>query len=282
MWPLAAIAAAQAASSIYQGISGSNASEKAANAQLGQEQKGLDFQKQVYGNTQANMAPYVGAGANATGELQNRLANYKQPNFNYTQPDFNFSTYSDPGAEYQMAQATKALNQSSLARGLAGGGIAKSIMAKNQEMAGTAYQGAYNRYLNNSNMRYQQAEGDYNRNYANQNNILDRYNTLSQNGQNAAANLGTINTSTGAQVGGQYGNMGSSMASGILGSNNAQQQAISGGLNGLGKIAGYSNGYSTQGNYFGNPGNPGNQYGGFNGMADTTRPVNTNMAQGLA
>lgn len=269
MWPLAAIAAAQAAASIYQGVSGADASKKASNAQLSQEQKGLDFQKQAYADSQSKMAPFVGAGANAVGELTNRLANYKQPNFNYTQPDFNFSTYSDPGAEYQMSQATKALNQSSLAKGLAGGGIAKSIMAKNQEMAGTAYQGAYNRFLANSNMKYGQAEGQYNRDYNSQNNLLDRYGNLANTGANAAAGVMINNTNTGKQIAGQYGNMGSSMASGILGSNNATQQAISGGVNGLSKIAGYSNGYEKQGNY-------------FDGSYQDQSPVNTNMSKGLA
>lgn len=51
------------------GVMSANAAKKAGDQQAGEAQKALDFQKGVYNETTANLAPYRGTGVNALGSL---------------------------------------------------------------------------------------------------------------------------------------------------------------------------------------------------------------------
>lgn len=226
MIPLIAAAAASAAAGIASSIIGADASRDAAAAAAEQEQKALDFQKGVWTQTQANEQPYLAAGKEALSQQQSLINDATKPQYNYKIPDFNFDTYSDPSAEYRMAQAAKAINNSSIAKGLTGGGAIKALASKQQEMAGGAYSDAWNRYLSNTSNQYKQANDTYARDLGWQDTQINRQKDLATQGANVAAGLGTTGVSTGQQVGASYGNLGSSNASGIVGAGNATMRGI--------------------------------------------------------
>lgn len=249
MWPLVAAAAASAASSLVGSYLSAEGAKDAARMQAAQEQKALDFQKETWAKTQENMSPYLEAGKRGLTGYESAISGATQPEFTYKLPEFSFSTYEDPGANYQMAQATKALNNSSLARGLGGGGALKAIMAKNQEMAGTAYQNAFNRYLEKNKQDYGFASDAYKRNLEYQNLGIDRQKALMSQGATMASGLGTLGAETSKTVGSTYGNLGSANAAGALGSSNAWTQGLAGATNalgrGIGAYYGQTNPYST-------------------------------------
>ena len=252
MIPLIAAAAASAAASLAGSYIASEGAKDAARMQAKQEQKALDFQKETWAKTQENMSPYLEAGKRGLTRYESAVAGASQPEFTYELPKFSFSTYEDPGANYQMAQATRALNNSSLARGLGGGGALKAIMAKNQEMAGTAYQGAFDRYLKQNQQDYGFASDAYKRNLEYQNLGINRQKDLMTQGASMASGLGQIGSTTGQQIGATYGNLGSANAAGSLGSSNAWTQGLSGAANaiskGVGAYYGQQNPYTSNWN----------------------------------
>lgn len=260
-----AAAAASAAASLGSAYMQGEAAKDAASAAAAQEQKSLDFQKETWNKTQENMAPYLEAGKQGLTGYQEAVAGAKQPEFTYKLPEFSFSTYEDPGANYQMAQATKALNNASIARGLTGGGAIKALMAKNQEMAGTAYQGAFNRYLSKNQQDYSYASDAYKRNLEYQNLGIDRQKALMSQGASMASGLGQLGSESAKNIGATYGQLGSSAASGIIGSSNAWGQGISGATNAIGQGLGAYYGMQTPQTYTGMVNQTSDTFAGGNG-----------------
>lgn len=227
----AIIAAAGIAASLASSKMQSDAAESAASMAAEQEQKGLDYQRKMYEDTVKRMSPYTEAGKTALGKLQTELDNQKQAEFGYKVPDFNFSTYEDPGANYQMQRAQRALNSSSLARGSAGGGFSKAMAEKQQELAGTAYKDSFGRYIDTTKLKYGEATDKYNRDYGYQQDRFKLLSGLAGSGQNAAGNLGTAASESGRQVGQSFGQIGSSLASGQIGSSNAMTAGLGNAMN---------------------------------------------------
>lgn len=240
--PLIAAAAVAAAATLAGSIIGANAASDAASKAAEQEQRGLDFQKEVYGKSQENLQPYMAAGKEALGKYQTLASGATQPTYDYKIPEFNFNVNKDPGADYQMAQATRALSNSGLARGVTGGGLLKSIMAKNQEMAGTAYQGAWSRYLDKTKMDYTSANDSYKRNLEYQNLGLERQKGLLDLGQSSAVGANAAGAEAGKQIGASYGQLGSTAASGALGAGSAWTSGLSSLANTGATLYGYSQG----------------------------------------
>ena len=237
--------AASAAAGIASSIIGANASKDAAAAAAAQEQKALDFQKQTWATTQQNEQPYLEAGKQGLANYQTQANAATQPTYNYKIPDFNFSTYEDPSAQYRMAQAAKAINNSSIAKGLTGGGAIKALASKSQEMAGGAYADAWKRYLENTQQQYKQAGDIYNRNLDWQNTQLGRQQDLAKIGGTMASGLGTLGAETGKNIGSTYEQLAGSQVGGIAGAGNAVNQGITGVTNNLSKGLGYINGLQT-------------------------------------
>lgn len=260
MLPFAAAAAATVAGQMAASYFGGEAAKDAARIASGAEREGLAFQKQTWDKTQQNIDPYLKAGTRGLSEYERIAGSAAQPEFNFSQPEFSFDVHRDPGADYQMSQATRALNNSSLAKGLTGGGAAKAIMAKNQEMAGTAYQGSWNRFMDKSKYEYTRESDKYKRNLEFQNLGLDRQQDLYKTGATLASGLGQIGNEASRQIGATYGNIGQTQAGGIIGANNAWQQGASNVMNTLGQGLGY---------YYGTPGRNPLQWDG--------RQTNTNL-----
>lgn len=239
------MAAASAAASIYGANKSAEAATDAANTAAASTREGIAFQRDVYNKNQENMAPYMESGKNALATYNEKLAGAKQPEFNYVQPEFNFSTYEDPGAKYQMQQASRALQASSLARGAAGGGFAKALMEKNQEMANTAYGSAWQRYLDKTKINYGQEADKYSRNQDWFNNIMNRYQGQAAAGQSAAAGQGTLGAQIGQNLQAGYNSVGESLASGKLGTAGAWNAGLTGATNALGQGLGAYQTYSA-------------------------------------
>lgn len=238
---MAASSAAQPAGSYFGAKASESAAAKAAQAQ----REALAFQKQQWATTQKNIAPWIQAGERGLSNYERLASEAAQPEFTYQIPDFQFDAYRDPGADYQMSQAAKALNNSSIAKGLMGGGAVKAILAKQHELAGTAYGGAWNRYLDKSKMDYTQASDKYKRNLEYQNLGLERQKGLYETGGQMAAGLGQMSNTAAQAIGSTYGNIGEAQASGILGKSNAINQGITGLTNTLSQGLGYYYGNQT-------------------------------------
>ena len=231
-------ALAGGAMGLLQGMIGSNAASKASQQQLSMQRQAMELNKQRYAESQGNFSPYLQAGTSALGTYQNMLGNAQQPSFDYQQPAFNFDTYQDPGAQYQIAQANKAMQNSALARGMTGGGALASMAAKNQEMTGAAYSGAFDRYKQTSEMNYGQAQGTYQRDSDWLNNIMNRYGGLASSGQQAAGTLGNIGAGNAAAMTNLYTGMGETQAQGTLGSANAMNSGLGQFVQGIGQFSG--------------------------------------------
>lgn len=230
---IAGLAAAQLAGSLYGAFSGKSAAEDASRLAAGQEQKGLDFQKKMYDETVGRMNPYVESGVKALGQYNTMLGDFKQPEFGYKVPDFEFDKFRDPGADYQMSRAQRALNSSSLSRGAAGGGFSKAMAEKQQELAGTAYQGSFNRYKDTTGLKYGEATDRYNRDYGYNKDKMGLYQGLIQGGQNAAAGMGSAGAEFGKNAMTGYSSLGQTLAGGRIGGSNALTTGLGQGINAI-------------------------------------------------
>lgn len=249
MWPLVAMAAAQGLSSGISGYMSSNAAEKAASQQAAAQRAALAFQSGVYKDSKANLNPYIQSGTKNLGTYQNLLDTNTQPTLNYTQDDFSFDKWSDPGAQYQMDQASQAMEASALAKGATGGGFAKALQTNRSNLANTAHSSAYDRWLNNSKLKYGQASDQYTRDYTAQQGTLDRYGNLANQGLSAGNALAGFGNQAASTMGGLYSGLGSAQAAGTLGSNNALVSGLQGVMGGLSSgLGAYYGGQSGQTN----------------------------------
>ena len=201
----------------------SDASQQAADEQ----RAALAESQRQFAQTQQNLAPFLQAGQQRVGGL-GAIADQAQPGFNYQQQPFSFDKFSDPGAQYLMQQATQAINASALAKGGMGGGLAKSIATENGNIANTAYQGAFDRWLKSSAQGYGQAQGQYDRNMSFQQNKFGQNAQIAGMGQNAAAGLGGLGMQQSELGAGLHQGIGGALAAGTMGSTNALTQGLQG------------------------------------------------------
>lgn len=148
----------------------------------------------------------------------------------------------DPGYQFRLKQGQDAIERSAAARGgLLSGGTAKSLSDYNQGSASAEYGNVYGR-----------AASEYERRYnifkQNQNDLFNRFATLSGVGQTtagqlnsaglqSASNAGNILLTSAGQIGQNINNAGAARGSGYVGSANAINGAITGGANGLSTLA---------------------------------------------
>lgn len=217
------------------GLIGSAISANAAGNAASQQQQGeanaLDFQKQVYGQTQANEAPYLAEGQTGLTDLNAALPSLTQgfdPTAAGVPAQFNFdptNLQNTAGYQFAVDQGDQGIERAAAASGGIGGGALKAL---DQYNVGEANQ-------NESNIFNQQL-GTYGTNYTN------AYNTFESNQANTYARLmgliGTGQTATGqlANAGQQFANaagntaVGSAnaAAAGTVGSANAINSGLSG------------------------------------------------------
>lgn len=138
------------------------------------------------------------------------------------------SFHQDPGYQFRMDEANKALQRSAAARGgLLSGGTLRGLSDLNQNLASQEYQSAYNRFQNDQTSRF---------------NRLAALAGIGQTATNVTGQLGQNYASSAAELAAQGAN---AKAAGTLGSASAWNQGINS------AIQGYNN-YNTWNQLMGN------------------------------
>lgn len=206
------------------GIS-ANAAGNAASEQQQGEANALNFQKQVYGQTQANEAPYQAIGETGASQLQTDLPQLTagfDPTAEGVPAQFNFdptNLANTAGYQFAVQQGDQGIDRAAEAAGGIGGGALKAL---DQYNVGEANQ-------NEANI-YGQQLGAYNTNYGN---AFNTFETNQGNTYNRLMGLiGTGQTATGqlANAGANFGNAASNTA---VGSANAAAAGTVGAANAI-------------------------------------------------
>jgi hypothetical protein len=222
-----------------------SAAENAQALQAQEEQNSLNFQEQEWNTQQANEAPWLAAGKGGLANLQAILAQPGQGWDQTFQAPTAAQAEAQPGYQFQLGQGEQAIQNMYAAKGSAGGG--------NEGEALTNY--AENAARSDYNNVYNQAFNTYQQNYGQYNNQLNRLaslaglgqtsaNTLGQEGQGAATNVGNISLTAGAQQGQDIQNAGAAEASGYAGLANA----FGGGVNSISNLLALQQILSNQNN----------------------------------
>jgi hypothetical protein len=231
-------------------ITGKSAARDAARAQMGAAQTASNTQMQMFNQNQQNLQPYMDAGAANVGRLGDLVnsgdyaASYGGPS--YTDPGFHFSgadVTSDPGYQFRMDQANKALSRSAAARGGAlGGGQLRALTDLNSNLASQEYGNAYARnrgsYQADRAFGYGQSMDQRNEFYQNQGNRFNRLSGLVDRGQQAATGLAGMRTGLGRDLADNTMQGANAYAAGRVGGYNSQRDTIMGALGAGSKIAG--------------------------------------------
>ena len=264
--PIAALPAIiGAVGSIGGAAIGAAGAGKAAKAQAGAAQaaestlqagskQALDYQNQMFGQTQANMQPYVDAGAGGLNALQYGLGtggtangsgvgqgSLLTPYQSFTAPT-GLTEQNDPGYQARLQLGTDALQRSAAARGgVLTGGTAKDLNTYAQDYASNEYGNVYNRALQS----YGTNASNY---YTGQGNQYNRLSGLANSGQVAAGTLGQLGQAasnnvsqnllgTAQGVAQQQNNVGAANASGYVGAANAWGSGLTNATSGLSQYA---------------------------------------------
>lgn len=211
--------------SIFGGLRNEHAATRAANTQAdaaqqaqalekGNQTNALNFQNDVYSNTQKNEAPYLSLGSTSANHLQQLLAQgFHAPTLEEVEQT--------PGFQFQLNTGVDALDKSAAASGNLFSGTQGTALEKyGQGLAETTYNDAYNRalntYMTNFNTLFQPTQLGEN-----------AAGTTGQLGQQAAYNTGNIDLTGGLQQAQQINNAAAARASGYIGRANATSNMIS-------------------------------------------------------
>lgn len=195
-----------AGAAVTSGIIGSDAAKSAAQTQANAANLATNTQLGIFNQTQANLSPYMQVGQSALSQLASLFGlgpGGTGPNAQTaTQATSALTQY--PGYQFGLKQGQQALSSNAASQGLllSGGQLA----AQQQYGQNYALQQAWNPYVS-------------------------QLSTLAGSGQNAAANLGTIGTTTGTDVAQTQLAAGQAGAAGTVGSANAVNSALLGGVN---------------------------------------------------
>jgi len=213
------IAVGSIGGALVSGTLGSDASRSAANKQYDANMAGVNLQRDMWNQSQANLQPYMRAGSDATGRLSDLMgtsANTGAQGYGSLTGKFTGQDYlnnADPSYQFQLQQGQNALQNSQAAgSGALSGAAMKSLMGYNQDYASTGYQNAFNRWQSNNN------------------NIYSRLTGLAGLGENAAAGSGNNAAQVGQSVAGSMANAGNALAAGGVGQTNAWMGALNSGM----------------------------------------------------
>lgn len=233
------VATAIAGSAIL-GVTGAAISANAAGNASSQEQQGeanaLNFQKQVYGQTQADEAPYLALGTTGTTDLQSQLPSLTagfDPTAAGVPAQFSFdgSQLADtPGYQFALQQGEQGIDRAAAASGGINGGTQKALAQYDVGLADQNYNNAYSQQLGAYNTNYGNA---YNTFESNQSNTFNRLYSLINSGQSAAGTIAQAGTGFANAAGNAAVGSANAQAAGTVGTANA----LSSGLSGVGSSA---------------------------------------------
>lgn len=220
------------------GIMGSSATEDAASTQADAARDAANINKQasaesnantmaMYQQNRADTAPWREAGATALGTLNTGTApgGDFNKNFSFGMNDFN----ADPGYQFSLDQATKALQKNAAANGtLNSGGFDKALSEYTLGAASNEYSNVYNRAYTQFNT---DSSNRFNR-LATIAGLGSGANSLTTGaGSNAASTIAGTNASSAAgQANAAYG-VGNANSAGIMGSNNSIVNGLGSAMN---------------------------------------------------
>jgi hypothetical protein len=243
-------AGAGVAGSVYGANKQADATGKATDATSAAAANSLAFNKQVYGDTQTNEAPYRDAGAAAVNQLSSGLSDGSLTAA-YPGGPFSFSGVNeanDPAYQFDLSQGQQAVQRSAAASGgLVSGGAMKDLDTFSQGFASNQYQQSYANSLAAYNQAYNQFE-------TTQSNKFNRLSSVAGLGQNAVTQTATsgnaaagtnaaVNTSTANSLADLYTGQANSGVAAI----GAGTNAITGGVNNYANsLSGSSYGSGTQ------------------------------------
>lgn len=198
------------------GIVGAIGSSNAADAQANAANHAADIQQQQYQQNTQNQQPYMNAGYGALNTINSDFAN----GTGFAQ-SFSPQNYIDtPGYQFQQQQGTNAINASSAATGgVLNGGTLKALDQYTTGLANTTYGQAYQNYLAGSNQQYNQLAG------------------VAGLGENAAASLGSQNTTAANNQGNYVTQAGNAQAAGDIGVANSITGALTNSTNSMAQLA---------------------------------------------
>lgn len=215
-----------AGGSIFSGIMGSNAAQKAAQQMVAAANQASAFEQQMYGQTVARDQPFITAGQNALTQLQGLLG--LSPTGVGTTPTspilsmlgigpggatgggINPATFQgSPGYQYQLQQGLNAVTNAAAPAGGIGGNALRALQQTGQGLANQNW----SQYLGSANTAW--------------NNLLSNIQNIVGGGESMAGTLGNVATTVGGQVGGNLIGAGNALAAGTMGS----ASALTGGIN---------------------------------------------------
>lgn len=220
---------ASAGAGIASAVVGSNAATTAAGEQEQSAQNALNFQQQVFGQEQANEAPYLGAGDQSISTLMADIGNgtYGPGSI----PSFSAPTLAQaqqyPGYQFTQQQGDKGiLEGAGAAGGAISGGTLKSLDQYNTNLANTTYGTIYN-----------QALSTYGANLEAQGQQYSQLLAPAQLGASAATSANTAENATAQNVGSLMTQLGNAQAAGTVGSANAISSGLTGATNSISQTA---------------------------------------------
>lgn len=206
---MSAVATAIVGGAVVGGAASYFGSQSAANTQANADLTSISAQESMFNTLNQQNQPWIQAGSNALGQIQNNMASYNTP-FNPSIQQLE----NTPGYQFQLNQGLGAIQNSAAAQGhLVSSNELGAANSYAQNLASTSYQQAFNNY---------------------QTQISNSYNRLA-----SLAGLGQAANSTMAQAGGNTANgvssaiqgAGAAQAAGTMGMANAISGGIGQGVN---------------------------------------------------
>lgn len=193
-----------AIASVGGALIGAHSTKKAAKAQAAAADRAAELEKYMFDQQRADQLPWLQTGQAALSQLA--AANNTPFSFSYNE------LTADPGYQFRMDQANKALERSAAARGgLFSGATGRSLTQLNQDMASQEYGNAYNRA------------------YTARNDQLNRLASMAGLGQNTASNLGQAGQNYAGNVSNIYGQAANAQAASYGAQANAWNNALQSG-----------------------------------------------------
>lgn len=204
------------------GLLGSNASKKAAQAQLQAARESAAAQERMFNKSVELQEPFRQGGVTGLNRLMFLLGEqapggsmptgYSQADFGSAARPFSSTDFeADPGYAFRMSEGMKALDRSAAARGgLLSGSTVRGAQRYGQDLASQEYQNAFNRYQIERQAR------------------LNPLQSLAGMGQSTAGTLASNALGYGQQMGENAAQMGNIRASQYMGQANALSNALSG------------------------------------------------------
>jgi uncharacterized protein YukE len=189
-------------------ITGFLGSRNASRAQQRAARDAQAYQQQMYNQTRADQQPWMGAGQRAIGSLEAFMRGDGGRRFQLS--DFQ----EDPGFQFRRDQGEQSINRNALARGRFNSGSAlKELQTYNSGLASQEFGNAFDRWR------------------AGNNDIFDRYNTISEAGRGSAGTVANAGMNAAGGISNAIQGEGNARSAGIVGGTNALINGMGQGMN---------------------------------------------------